>query len=171
MTRSSIIVLAVLPLVSFVLGTQSMELPVLVLFGGIVVLLPRADRDIKRRMHASLLVGTSLAWVLLPHSVFDFREQRLSPIATDIPGCQVMARAGFPIQQVSAHGGGGWRLGHHLPGDCLAHASNCLLLAVVIWVAMRLVPCRLWWHVHLVAWLTFVPLCYYGLSSMVRWWD
>lgn len=163
---------ALLLAASFAIGVPSMMAPVpVLLLTGMVVVMQRADLDTLRRAHAGMLVGTALAWVLLPHSIFDFREHGLGPIPTDIQGCQVMARAGFPIQQISAHGGGGWRLGYHLASDNLAHAGNCLILTVVSWLAIGFVPRRLWRRIHLVVWLSFLPLWLYGLCSMLRWWD
>ena len=140
------------------------------LFLAIVLPLFR-EHDLGRRAHASLLMGTSLAWALLPHSILDFRDHGLASIATGVPGCQVMALGGFPIQQISAHGGGGWRLGFSLLSDRLTHAGNCCLLALAIWFVLGLVPRRLWARVHLGAWFAFLPLCFYGIASMVRWWD
>ena len=163
--------IVLLPLAGVGLGLWSMVAAVPALFLAVVLLWPRGDRDFGRRTQASLLVGMSLAWVLLPHSIFDFRIHGLSPIATGTPGCQVMALAGFPLQQISAHGGGGWRLGFSLPSDRLAHLANCIVLSFAFWVAMEFVPRRMWSRVHLIACAAFLPTCLYGLVMMIRWWD
>lgn len=104
------------------------------LFLAIVFLWPRGDRDRGRRVQASLLMGMSLAWVLLPHSVLDFRMHGISPIATGYPGCQVMALAGFPVQQISAHGGGGWWLATRIQPAGRSARSPSQLRRVVTWV-------------------------------------
>ena len=163
--------MVLLPLAGVGLSLWSMVAAVPALFLAIVFLWPRGDRDRGRRVQASLLMGMSLAWVLLPHSVFDFRMHGIGPIATGYPGCQVMALAGFPVQQISAHGGGGWRLGFSLPGDRLVHLANCAVLSLGFWAAMGLVPRRLWARVHLVACAAFLPACLYGFVLMVPWWD
>jgi len=141
------------------------------LFCSVVVSLHRKDRDVLRRLHASMLIGTALAWVALPHSVFDFRDFNLQPIPTELVSCRVMAFVGFPIQQICAHGGGGWRLGHHLLSDRMVHAGNCALIAMLAWMVVGFVPRRLWARLHLVSWLVFLPCCGYGCLSMIRWWD
>lgn len=82
-----------------------------------------------------------------------------------------MALAGFPLRQVSAHGGGGWRLGVHLFSDQLWHAANCSILCVVAWLAISMIPRRLWRATHWLLWLAFLPMCFCGISRMVYWWD
>lgn len=172
MTKKSIATIAVLSLGSVALGAWSMHAAVPMLFLSIAIFFSqRAIDALERRVHASLLVGTAVAWAALPHSILDFRDCGRSPIATEVPGCQVMALAGFPIQHVSAHGGGGWRTAFHLQSDCLVHAGNFLLLAYAAWLAIGFLPGRWLARVHWAAWVAFLPLCIYGWARMQRWWD
>ena len=134
--------------------------------------LQREDRLV--RAMTSLVVGFALAWLTLAACVLAFREhyelfRHWNP--TGVPGCQVMALLGFPIRAIGGHGGGGWRLFHHLPSDPLVHTANVLLLALPCWLLLGRVGAR---ARRVGYWLAFAALpvawlC--GLWRAMYWWD
>lgn len=126
------------------------------------------------RAMTSLLLGFALAWLTLAAFVLDFREHYalfLHWNPTGVPGCQVSALLGFPIRAIAGHGGGGWRLFHHLPSDPLVHTANVLLLALPCWLLLGWVGAR----ARIVAyWFAFaaLPLAWLcGLRRAMYWWD
>lgn len=126
------------------------------------------------RIATSLQAGLALAWLTLAACVLDFREhhelyRHWNP--TGVPGCQVMALLGFPIRGIGGHGGGGWRLWHHLPSDPLVHLGNVLSFAVGAWLLLGWLPARgrraAYWCAFALLPIAFVA----GYERAMWYWD